>query len=82
TRAAKQGSMIAQDNLAFIYAIGLGVPRDRVTAYMWYVIASASGHRLAETEKNLIAKEMTETEIKMAKKRAENCVKSNFKNCD
>ncbi|MFW5910449.1 MAG: tetratricopeptide repeat protein [Thiohalospira sp.] len=42
-RTAEQGHAEAQNNLAFLYANGTGVPEDLVTAYMWFLLAAEGG---------------------------------------
>jgi TPR repeat protein len=34
---------LSQNNLARLYEIGLGVPKDPVVAHVWYLLAAASG---------------------------------------
>ena len=48
--AAEQGYSDGQFRLGFLYAIGAGVPRDYVQAYMWLNLAAASDprHEIAE----------------------------------
>ena len=41
--AAEQGGAAAQFNLGARYALGTGVPKDYLLAYMWYNIAGANG---------------------------------------
>ena len=41
--AARKGSPIAQNRLAFMYANGRGVPADPVQAARWHLIARAGG---------------------------------------
>lgn len=42
SKAAEQGYFIAQINLANMYEIGEGVQQDKVTAYMWLLVAKES----------------------------------------
>lgn len=50
-RAATQGHLRAQNNLATMYLEGLGVPRDARRAIEWYRKAAEAG--LAEAQRNL-----------------------------
>ena len=43
TKAARRGSPIAQNRLAFMYATGQGVKRDPVQAARWHLIARSGG---------------------------------------
>lgn len=42
-RAARQGFAPSQKNLGSMYLKGIGVPKDPVTAYMYYLLASRNG---------------------------------------
>lgn len=48
SKAAEQGSEPAQLRLAFLYAWGLGVPRDAAQAAGWYSKAAAQGNAEAQ----------------------------------
>lgn len=43
-RAAAAGYPVAQYNLGYLYENGLGVPTDRVQAYVWYRRAAGASH--------------------------------------
>lgn len=43
-RAATNGYPVAQYDLGYLYENGLGVPTDRVQAYVWYRRAVSAGH--------------------------------------
>jgi len=59
SKAAEGGDPIAQSALARMYALGDGVEKDSVAAYMWYVLAEKSSQALNETvqaaKKQLVA---------------------------
>jgi hypothetical protein len=46
-KAAEQGRVDAQMNLGSIYADGIGVVKNDLLAYQWYLLASANGDPLA-----------------------------------
>jgi hypothetical protein len=48
TRAAEQGNVLAQYNLALMYHDGNGVPRDYERAFYWYRKAAGQGHAAAQ----------------------------------
>jgi TPR repeat protein len=95
---AKQGNPVAQFNLGARYANGDGVTQDQVQAYMWltlsienttdrYVMPQAARSGMAPPRaainlRESVAKEMTPADIEKAKKRAQVCLKSNYKRCD
>jgi TPR repeat protein len=78
-KAAKQGSVTAQDSLGVMYVNGEGVQRDYVLAFMWFEIAienvpQSDPHwrsRLAEFMAE-IAVQMTPEQISEAQRRAQN----------
>ena len=69
--AAEQGEVVAQSNLGLMYAQDGGVPRDAVHAYAWLSIAAAQGNTNAKkAKKELVAADMTQTQIAEAQKRS------------
>lgn len=62
-RLARAGWAIAQHRLAELYRAGTGVPRDRVTAYLWYQRAAVQHYPPARTALERLAGEMTEAEL-------------------
>ena len=81
TLAAEQGHAGAQNNLGVMYRKGDGVPQDYVYAYMWSQIAASSGDKDASENRDIVAKEMTSTEIAKAQKLARECVAKKYKGC-
>lgn len=65
-RLARDGWAIAQHRLAGLYRDGTGVPRDRVTAYLWYRHAALQHYPPARKALNALADEMTEAELRQA----------------
>jgi len=67
---AEQGDANAQYNLGVVYDNGLGVPQDRVRAYMWLNLAAMQGRESAATIRDLVARLMTPVQISEAQKMA------------
>ena len=78
---AEQGDAYAQYNLGVMYHEGKGVIQDYVRAHMWWNIAASQGDKDAIEYRDIVAKEMTPSQIKKAKKLARECVKKNYKGC-
>ena len=78
---AEHGNFSAQLYLGLMYYHGEGVPEDRVLAYMWWNLAAANGYEDASTNKGIIAKSMTSSQIAEAQKLSRECPKKNYKNC-
>ena len=60
---AEQGNANAQYNLGTFYDNGLGVPQDKVRAYMWFSLSAAQGREGAAAFRDLIARRMTPAQI-------------------
>ena len=74
--AAEQGDASAQTNLGAMYDNGTGVLKDYVYAHMWYNIAAISGKsKNASKNRDLIAKEMTPSQLETAQKLARECIR-------
>jgi uncharacterized protein len=67
---AEQGDASAQYNLGVFYDNGLGVPQDKVRAYMWLNLSAAKGREGAAAFRDLIARRMTPEQIAEAHKLA------------
>ena len=80
--SADQGNADAQFYLGFMYEVGQGVTQDYVRAHMWLNISASSGDKIAKSNRDIIAKRMTPTQIEKAQEMARLCMKSTFKNCD
>jgi TPR repeat protein len=65
---AEQGDANAQYNLGVFYDNGLGVPQDKVRAYMWFNLSAAQGREGAAAFRDLIARLMTPAQIAEAQK--------------
>ena len=53
-----------------MYADGLGVPQDYVSAHMWLNLAAATGDEEARKARELVAARMTREQIAEAQARA------------
>ncbi|MBV8206102.1 MAG: hypothetical protein JO041_04860 [Acidobacteria bacterium] len=67
--AANQGSAEARSQLGGMYATGNCAPFDRVTAYRWFTLALAASPRnsTAQRTRDMLWREMTETERQRAR---------------
>ena len=68
--AANHGDIKAQDNLGVLYQNGEGVRPDYVKAYMWFTLAAAQSDSEAAKHGDQIARLMTPSQIKQARKSA------------
>ncbi|MSU42015.1 MAG: sel1 repeat family protein [Pedosphaera sp.] len=59
---AEKGDAFGQVNLGEMYADGLGVAKDEVEAYKWWLLAGAQGDELAKKKIPLIEKDLTATQ--------------------
>ena len=66
TKAAEQGHTDAQYNLGVMYYKGEGVVQDYKSAHMWFNIAAANGGSKAVEPRDLLAKEITPSQIEKA----------------
>ena len=82
TLAAEQGDVDAQFNLGVMYYKGEGVPKNFVYAHMWFNIAASQGNKKAVESRDLVAKEMTSSQIEKAQELAAECEKKKYKGCD
>ena len=67
---AEQGDANAQYNFGVFYDNGLGVPQDKVRAYMWFNLSAAQGRDGAAAFRDLIARRMTPAQIAEAQRLA------------
>jgi TPR repeat protein len=61
----------AQFNLALMYALGQGVPKDTVKAYAWFAVAAADGDPAAKQNRDFIEKSLTSAQKVKFKKAAQ-----------
>ncbi|MFN3314381.1 MAG: tetratricopeptide repeat protein [Hyphomonas sp.] len=79
--AAEQGHPGAQFALAARFERGEGVPRNTVTAHMWYNIAHSQGSYASEKTIERIESGMTREQIFEAQALATQCYNSDYKDC-
>jgi TPR repeat protein len=83
--AARQGDASAQLRLGSIYANGWGVPQNYILAYMWFSVSAAKDREFEGVAKGDLDKfrpHMAPSQIAEAQKLAQQCLESNFKNCN
>jgi hypothetical protein len=61
--------------LAEMYEKGIGVPMDKITAYVWYALSEAAGQEKSTSAKEELASEMTKTQVIEATVRASRWLK-------
>jgi len=81
TLAAEQGFADAQNNLGVMYAVGEGVIQNFVYAHMWGNIAASNGHETGDELRDIVAEEMTASQIEEAEKLARECIRKKYKGC-
>ncbi len=69
-QSAEKGYAVAQMMLSGMYYVGQGVPQDYQKAYQWAFFAAGNNNREAQELLKTLHQEMTETEIKAARKTA------------
>jgi len=78
-RAAKQGDVDSQVILGGLYALGKGVIRDKVYAYMWADLAAANGNQNGARLRKNVGKKMTAADISKAQDLSRECVENGYK---
>jgi TPR repeat protein len=58
-KSALQGKPSAMFNLAIMYQRGMGVPKDRITAYAWYMVAEIDGDEKIREEVSKVLADAT-----------------------
>ena len=81
-KAVEQGYADAQNNLGLMCFEGRGVLQDTIAAHMWFYIAAANGNTNAEENRDIVAGELSSSDILKAQKRAKRCMSSGYKECD
>ena len=64
-----------------LYAKGLGVPQDYVRAHMWLNLFASKGDEDAIKNRNIVANNMTPSQLEEPQKLARECVAKNYKGC-
>lgn len=70
-RAAEAGDVDAQFLLGRMHYDGNSLTVDEVTAYMWFDIAAEHGMQVGARYRNGIARDMSDEEVALGKKRAD-----------
>jgi uncharacterized protein len=70
--SAEQGDAGGQLNLGFMYDKGLGVLQDYALAHMWFNLSGSNGNKQAVTNRDIIEKRMSPTQIEKAQELARN----------
>ena len=55
-----------------MYFLGKGVPQDYVSAHMWFNLSGSNGNEDAVTNRNIVEKKMTPSQIEEAQRLARN----------
>ena len=79
--AAEQGNARAQGNLGVMYGVGQGVIQDIVYAHMWGNIAASNGNENGGKVRDLVAKQMTPSQLEKAQDLARECIRKKYKGC-
>ena len=69
-KAAEQGYVRAQLDLAYLYEQGKGVSLDYVSAYSWYKVAMNGGQKMARARLKNLSRLLTPDQIRRANARA------------
>ena len=64
-----------------MYDNGKGVLQDYVYAHMWANITASNGEKNGAEVRDIIAKDMTPSQIEKAQDLARECVAKNYKGC-
>ena len=81
---AESGDHAAQSALGFMYFFGDGVQRDTVRAYAMFSLAAQGVGgiaNVAETNRKIVGKSMTATEISLAEATVRQCLAADAKAC-
>ena len=65
-----------------MYRLGDGVPKDIVSAHMWYNVAGANRNEAAGVSRDEIEDEMSGAQIEHATELARMCVASDYNDCE
>ena len=79
--SATHGNPQAQSNLGVAFSKGRGVVQDPIRAYAWFAAAVASGDTAAITNRDVIARKLTEQQATQAKALLIQCQRSGFTPC-
>jgi TPR repeat protein len=62
-KAANQGWAVAEYDLGIFYSRGEGAPKNDIEAYKWFSLAAAQGFEGSATQRDLLARTMSRTEV-------------------
>jgi TPR repeat protein len=79
--SAAHGNPQAQSNLGVAFSKGRGVAQDLVRAYAWFAASAVSGDSVAATNRDVVARRMTEQQITQAKALLIECQRGGYKAC-
>ncbi len=77
-KAAKQGNVDAQYNLASMYESAEGIIVDNIRAHQWYNLAASAGHKEAAVARDLLATKMSSDDLYAAHEMALNWFEANL----
>ena len=80
--AALKGHSSAQEKLGILYASGAGIKHNSVLAYMWFEVAALNGKTLEKKPRAGLAGKMKQSDIELARKKAQLCLKTRYKTCE
>ena len=87
-RPVAEGNVVAQRILGSIYADGgHGVPRNNLRAYVWFSLAmsiedpASKDFQDTSKDRDMTAKAMSRSEIKLAEEAVHKCQAQHYKNC-
>lgn len=81
--SATHGNPQAQSNLGVAFSKGRGVVQDLIRAYTWFAAAAAaaSGDSVAITNRDVVARKLTEQQVSQAKALLVQCQSSGLTSC-
>lgn len=79
--AAEQNEPKAQYKLGMMNMYGQGFTKDFGRAAMWFILANASGHAKAKKQLAVVSEELSPTQIAIAQRLAQTCIKREYKGC-
>jgi len=73
-KSALQGKSSAMFNLAIMYQRGVGVPKDRITAFAWYLVSAMDGSEEIQEEVKKVLANATASERRKAIERTKGII--------
>jgi TPR repeat protein len=73
-KSALQGNPKAMFNLAIMYQRGIGVPKDRINAYAWYLVSGMDGSEEIQEEVKKVLEHATASERRKAIERTKDII--------